>query len=96
MKKKIILPSIPSPDEYIAATTQILDSLKELLDANYLAAARLPDDKGRIKLGFAITIDDRDIETICTYGQRFKVKTERVLEDPAQTTINFSAGRGTD
>jgi hypothetical protein len=91
--KKITL---PSADEYIGATTLILDSLKDLLDENYLAAARLPDDKGRIKLAFAIIVDDRDIETTCTYGRRFKKTIERVLEDPAQTTIQFAEGNGTD
>lgn len=77
-----------------SAIEQILDSIRELLEEHYVAASRLPDDKDRIKIGFAVVIEDHEVETTCTYGRRYKATSERYIDDPDQIKLDLERGNG--
>jgi hypothetical protein len=74
--------------------TEILVTIEELLREHYAAASRLPDDKDRIKIGFAVVIQYHEVETTCTYGRRYKATAERHIDDPDQIKLNLVPGNG--
>jgi hypothetical protein len=85
----------PKPDPNTeSAIAQIMDSIEELLEEHYTAAARIPDDKDRIKIGFAVVIQYHEVETTCTYGKRYKATAERHIDDPDQIKLNLVPGNG--
>jgi hypothetical protein len=73
--------------------------VRELLEAHYSAAARLPDDKDRIKISFATIVEadkhgDTKAKTTVVYGRRHKKTIERFIEDPDQIKLNLVPGNG--
>lgn len=80
----------PKPDPHTeSAIQQIIDSVQELLEKHYAAAARIPDDKDKIKIAFAVVVQYHEVETTCTYGKRYKATAERHIDDPAQIKLNL-------
>jgi hypothetical protein len=78
-----------SANTHETAMEQILDSVRELLEEHYANAARLPDDKGQIKISFSTVVDQDEIKTTVTYGQRHKATSERFIEDPEQAKLEL-------
>jgi hypothetical protein len=88
------MPKSKSDPHTESAIAQIMDSIEELLEEHYAAAARIPDDKDRIKIGFAVVIQYHEVETTCTYGRRYKATAERHIDDPDQIKLNLVPGNG--
>ncbi|MGD0181213.1 MAG: hypothetical protein ABSC15_15485 [Terriglobales bacterium] len=82
-----------------SAIERIIASTRKLLEDHYSQAAMLPDDKGRIKIGFETVIaknkfGDTVAKTKVSYGRRHTAKLEGYIEDDTQPKLDLVDGNG--
>jgi sulfite reductase alpha subunit-like flavoprotein len=82
------------PEDNQNAIETLLDSVRELLERHYSSASRLEDSTGKIKIAFAIVVENREAKVTIAYGLRYKATVERELADENQIKLNLVPGNG--